>query len=127
MYRIRRARRDLAPGGPLLELDSRLAPAAPPRSIEGGTGTQRRGSALGERRRPAPRRERPAPQQAGPGRGHHRRPGKSARALGGDLEERGLRRVVDAVMDAAVDELTAAIGNRKAACVALGRSRATNY
>ena len=50
-------------------------------------------------RRPQPQRggeapsgERTAPQQAGPGRGDHRGPGKSARALGGDLEERGPRR-----------------------------------
>ena len=42
--------------------------------------------------REAPGRERTAPPQARPGRGDHRGPGKSARALGGDLEERGPRR-----------------------------------
>jgi transposase-like protein len=34
-------------------------------------------------------RKRTAAHQAGPGRGDHRSPGKSARALGGDLQERG--------------------------------------
>jgi len=61
-----------------------------------------------------PGRERAAAGQAGPGRGGDRRPGKSARALGRDLQGRGLRAVVDAIIDKAVDQLTPVVG-RKAA------------
>ena len=73
-------------------------------------------------------RERAAPHQAGPGRSDHRCPGKSARALGGDLEERGpRRRHLNAVLDAAVDELVARRLKRRRACQVLGRSRASHY
>ncbi len=68
--------------------------------------------------------ERTAAVQARPGRGHHRCPGKSAHALGGDLEERGARRRhLNAVLDTAVDELVAAGIRRRRACQVLGRSR----
>ena len=48
------------------------------------------------------------------------------RALGGDLEERGHRRVVTAILDAGVDELALIVG-RKRACEVFGRSRASHY
>ncbi len=51
---------------------------------------------------------------------------KLARALGGDLEERDLRHVVTAVLDAAVDELAPMVGRRRA-CAVMGRSRASHY
>ena len=79
-------------------LITRLASPAPPGPAEGRHRTQRR-----RPRRPEPSRgreaeggERTAPAQARPGRSDHRGPGESARALGGDLQERGPRRRLNA-------------------------------
>ena len=52
--------------------------------------------------------------------------GKSTRALGTALRERGLRLEVEAVIDAHVDDLAAAT-SMKRACTLLGASRATRY
>jgi hypothetical protein len=74
-----------------------------------------------------PRRERTPEDQAGQGRSDHRGPGKSASALGRALQERGHRRHVDTIIDAAVDELVDRGISRARACRSVGRSRATHY
>jgi len=71
-------------------------------------------------------RERTTARQVGSGRGGDSRPGKSARALGRDLQERGHRGVVTTIMDTAINELAPVVGTKRA-CEALGRSRASYY
>ncbi len=92
----------------------------------GGTKRRRQGRPQPVRGRQAAGRERTTEDQTRSGRGGDPGSGKSARALGGDLKERGHRRVVTAILDAAVDELAPIVG-RKRACEALGRSRASHY
>lgn len=55
-----------------------------------------------------------------------RSPGKSARALGTALQERGQRTAVTTILDDAVDQLAGRVG-RSRACQVMGRSRASHY
>ena len=118
-----------APGGALLEPDHRLAAPAPPGPVEGGPRAGRRGPrrAVALRGGQAPDRERAAAGQAGPGRGGDRRPGKSARALGRDLQERGLRASSGRHPRCRRSTSWPRWWGARRACAALGRSRATHY
>ena len=92
-----------------------LAPKAKPRR---STGAGRGGAAASPQRAA---RGGAGPHQAGVG--DH---GKSARALGTALRERGLRPEVEAVIDEHFDDLEA-VTSTKQACALLGASRATRY
>jgi putative transposase len=85
------------------------------------------GRQVPSRDRQAPCRERTPQAQAREDGSDHRGPGKSAGALGRALQERGHRRHVELIQDAAIDELVARGISRVRACRALGRSRASHY
>src|SRR5919199_565367 len=126
--RARGQRRPPAPGGPVLLPHRRVAPGTRRRRPQrpGRPGPQAQAQRRGGRAGPPPPPER-APRrrarshQGGPG--HH---GKSTRALGVALRERGLRAQVDAVIDAAFAELAPLVRTRRA-CGLLGKSSATHY
>lgn len=79
-----------------------------------------------QRSRPAEAEKRTPRVRAGQDTNGARHRGKSTRALGDALRERGHRGEVDEVIDTHHSDLSAVIG-KKAACRLLGRARATHY